>query len=81
PYYGKSGLYNALYQARLTVNSVVIRNGRAVINLRGKLNLRGVCDNPRVEAQLKRTAFQFPTVHSVAIFVNSVPLWKVLSTR
>src|SRR5206468_12044189 len=64
-YYGESGLYNALYQSRLTVKRVTVINGRAVIHLGGTLRLGGECDNPRVSAQLKRTAFQFPTVHSV----------------
>jgi hypothetical protein len=80
-YYGQSGLYNALYQARLTVSSVVIRNGRATIRLGGKMIVRGVCDDPRVDAQLKQTARQFPSVKSVAIFVNGIPLWKLLSGK
>jgi Sporulation and spore germination len=80
-YYGQSGLYNALYQARLTVSSAVVRNGRATIRLGGKMIVRGVCDDPRVDAQLKQTARQFPSVKSVAIFVNGIPLWKLLSGK
>jgi hypothetical protein len=79
--YGQSGLYNALYQSRLTVNHVTIRNGRATIYLTGRMQLGGVCDDPRVGAQLRSAAFQFPTVHSVAIFVNGIPLKRRLSER
>ncbi len=81
-YYGMSGLYNALYQADLTVGDVTIdSNGLATIRLIGSLMLGGVCDNPRVQAQLEYTAMQFSTVRSVQIFVNDVPLDDLLSLR
>jgi hypothetical protein len=80
-FYGQSGLYNALYQSRLTVKHVAVQNRRATIQLTGRMHLGGVCDDPRVGAQLRRTAFQFPTVHSVAIFVNGVPLKRRLSEK
>jgi hypothetical protein len=78
-FYGQSGLYNALYQSRLRLQKATVVNGRATIYLVGKLQLGGVCDDPRVGAQLRRTAYQFPTMHSVVIFVNNVPLKKRLS--
>lgn len=80
-YYGQSGLYNALYQSRLTVAGVQITNGRATISLVGTLRLGGVCDSPRLRAQLRRTALQFPTVHSVTILINGVHLWTLLSGK
>jgi hypothetical protein len=80
-FYGQSGLYNALYQSRLAIGRIGIKNGRAIIHLTGRLRLGGVCDDPRVAGQLKRTAFQFSTVHSVAIFINSVPLKRLLSEK
>jgi hypothetical protein len=81
-YYGLSGLYNALYQADLTVDNVTIdSNGLATIHLSGTLMLGGVCDGPRVQAQLEYTALQFSTVRSVQIFVNDVPLADLLSQR
>jgi hypothetical protein len=79
--YGQSGLYNALYRARLKLGRVILQHGRATIYLTGKLQLGGECDDPRIEGQLWQTAFQFRTVRSVAIFINHVPLRKVLSLK
>ncbi len=80
-YYGQSGLRNALYASRLTVQSVTLTNGHAVIRLTGSLNLGGECDDPRVQAQLERTALQFSTVHSVSIYLNGKPLQSILGGR
>ncbi len=79
--YGQSGLYNALYQSNLQLDSVRIENGTASIYLSGSLLLGGECDNPRVEAQLTRTALQFATVQQVSIFINNRPLKDVLSLK
>ncbi len=80
-YYGQSGLYNALYQSDLTIEDLIIENGKASIHLAGRLLLGGVCDNPRVEAQLVETAKQFSTVQQVEIFINGKPLKDVLSEK
>jgi hypothetical protein len=80
-FYGESGLYNALYQSHLTVGDITINSGTATIHLGGTLTLGGECDSPRVEAQLKQTALQFSTVHSVLIFINDRPLEDLLSGR
>lgn len=80
-YYGQSGLYNALYQSDLQLESISLDNGKAVINLSGTLTLGGECDNPRVEAQLESTVLQFYTIQEVSIFVNGRPLKDVLSLK
>ena len=80
-YYGESGLYNALYQSDLQVESITLKNGKAVIHLIGTLMLGGVCDNPRVEAQLEATALQFSTVQEVSIFINGKTLEEALSLQ
>ena len=80
-YYGESGLYNALYRSNLTVESAVVENGTAVVRLTGQLMLGGVCDNPRVEAQIRKTAEQFSSVQQVEIFLNGEPLQESLSGR
>ncbi len=79
--YGESGLYNVLYQSTLQLDSVKIENGTALVYLSGSLLLGGVCDNPRVEAELTRTALQFSTVQQVSIFINNKPLKDVLSLK
>jgi len=38
----------------------------------------GVCDEPRVQAQLRETALQFSTVDSVSIFINGIQLEDAL---
>lgn len=78
---GQSGLYNALYQSNLQLQSVTLVSGVATINLTGSLSLGGECDNPRVEAQLADTALQFSTVRTANIFLNGKPLKEVLSLK
>ena len=74
-YYGQSGLYNALYQSDLQVESVSIdNNGKASVYLTGSLVMGGECDTPRVRAQVEQTVLQFPAVKEVAIFINGKPL-------
>jgi LysM repeat protein len=80
-YYGQSGLYNALYQSNLAVQKIT-RNGTTwYIYLTGTMQLGGVCDIPRVEAQLQRTALQFSTVKRAYYYVNGVPLKTALSQK
>lgn len=80
-FYGESGYYNALYQSDLQVIGVTIEQGKAIIHLTGSVMLGGVCDAPRVEAQIEQTALQFSTVSDVAVFINDVPLEEVLSLK
>ncbi len=79
--YGQSGLYNALYQSTLKVDSAIIANGKATINISGKTQLGGVCDNPRFKAQIEETALQFSTITQVAVFINNIPIDQVLSEK
>jgi hypothetical protein len=79
PDYGESGLYNVFYNSTLTADSVVIEDGLATVNISGQLVLGGVCDNPRVKAQIEYTVLGFPGVTSVEVFLNGVPLDEVLS--
>ena len=80
-YYGESGLYNALYQSHLSITDVAVVDGEARINLQGSLTLGGVCDNPRVEEQLKAIALQFNTVNRVSVYINGEPLAKLLDLK
>lgn len=79
--YGQSGLYNALYQSNLKIASITRVGAAWTIRLTGTLTLGGVCDNPRVKAQLEQTALQFSTVASVKYFVNGTPLDSLLSGK
>jgi hypothetical protein len=79
--YGESGLYNALYQSNLQVESVSINNGVATVNLTGTLLMGGECDNPRIQAQLEQTVLQFSTVAEADIFINGQSLADALSLK
>jgi hypothetical protein len=80
--YGESGLYNALGQATLTLRSAKVdENGVAHVDLSGSLNLAGVCDIPRVRAQLEKPALQFDGVKSVEVTINGQALSSVLSLK
>jgi hypothetical protein len=78
---GGAGLCSAFSRSQLRIRSAAVVRGTAVIHLTGRLRLGGVCDNPRVRGQLRATALQFSTVHAVSVFVNNVPLDRVLSQR
>lgn len=80
-FYKESGLYNALYQSDLSIDTINLNNGEAVIRLSGKVVLGGVCDIPRVEAQLVETARQFTTVENVTIYLNNQILKDALSQK
>lgn len=73
--YGESGLYNALFNSDLSIQNISLDDrGRAVVRLQGEMSIGGVCDPPRVEAQLEQTALQFDTVDSVTVFINDAPV-------
>ena len=76
-----TGAYNALHQTALKVDSVTIHRDSAIIGLSGKFSYGGVCDAPRIEAQLTRTATQFPTIRTASFFINGRPLRDMLSER
>jgi spore germination protein GerM len=80
-YYGQSGLYNALYQSDLHLDGVNIKDGVAIINLSGSLQIGGECDSPRVEAQINQTALQFAAVKDVSVSINGRTLQDALSLK
>jgi hypothetical protein len=79
--YGESGLYNALYEANLKLDKAVIKDGVAFVDISGTMQLRGECDNPRVQAQLEQTVLQFSTINQLKITLNGKPLSEALSLK
>ena len=77
--YGETGLYNALYNSSLNLESASIENGRATVKFSGTLNLVGTCEDARIEAQFQETALQFSTVQSADIFINDQNLHDLIS--
>lgn len=81
---GGQGLYSALDGSELAVERVEPVAGVAGlfrVHLTGRLRLGGVCDNPRVRAQLEATARQFAGVEDVEIELDGQPLEGLLSGR
>jgi hypothetical protein len=69
-------LYNVFFGKNLIVEEVTLAGGTATIHLVGSLALGGVCDDPRVEEQLRATATQFAGVDDIEIYLNG-ELWEM----
>ena len=65
-----TGYYNALAQSDLTFAGLTVRQGKATLSLAGAIRSGGVCDDPRIDAQLYHTLLQFPNVTEVIIQLN-----------
>jgi hypothetical protein len=74
-------LYNALNQSDLSVSELELESGQATIYLQGELLIGGVCDVPRVEAQLRQTVLQFDSVSEVTYYINGNLLDDLLDVR
>jgi hypothetical protein len=81
PYFGESGLYNALYQSDLEIQSYETHEGKAIVYLEGELMLGGVCDTPRVEEQILATILQDVQIEEVEVYINDVLLQEALSLK
>jgi spore germination protein GerM len=76
-----AGLYNALANQNWELESVSIINEEAIIKFYGKFVGMGVCENPRIKAQIEKTALQFSTVKKVSIFVGGISLDELMSAK
>ncbi|MDP4008124.1 MAG: GerMN domain-containing protein [Candidatus Peregrinibacteria bacterium] len=63
-------LFTAAYQPELTVDGVEINGSVANVFLSGKISMGGVCDTPRFEKQLERTATQFEGIDFARFYLN-----------
>lgn len=80
-HYGQSGLSNTLAQSNLTYESATIADGHATVRLSGRLSSGGVCDIPRITAQLTAPALQFDNIDTVTVLIDGEPLEVLLSLR
>jgi hypothetical protein len=76
-----SGLYNALSASSLQYASGYLDGTTVVVNLTGAVQPGGVCDLPRIEAQLTHTAVTAVGAVRAEIYVSGVPLAEVLGLR
>lgn len=81
--YGGSGLYNSLANSDLAVKSVTIENGTTYVALTGKLLLAGVCDYPRVAAQINTTIAKATAAspQDIQVTLNAKPIAEVLNSN
>lgn len=80
-YLGASGLDNALWQSRLTYQSHTMRGTTVLLHLSGSFRLGGVCDIPRVKAQLEYTAMTAARASSAIVYIGSRTIDQVLSQK
>jgi hypothetical protein len=76
-----SGLYNALAASSLQYVSGYLDGTTVVVDLTGAVQPGGVCDLPRIEAQLTHTAVTAVGAVRAEIYVSGVPLEEVLGLR
>ncbi len=74
-------LDNTLANSELSIRRVQVKDGTAEVDLKGQLSLAGVCDSPRVSAQLEKTLLQFPAIDRVEIRINGELLEEALSEK
>lgn len=79
--YGESGFTNILAKSNLQLESLEIQGTKAIVKLTGVLNSEGICDDPRIKAQLEQTALQFPDLKTVEIYINGKSLDQWLSQK
>ena len=76
-----AGLYNALASSALKYVSGYLDGETVVVNLSGAVQPGGVCDIPRIDAQLTHTAVTAVGAVRAEIYVDGVRLADVLSLR
>ncbi|MFJ4210625.1 GerMN domain-containing protein [Paenarthrobacter sp. NPDC089675] len=76
-----AALYDSLAASSLRFVSGYVNGSTAVVNLSGSLRPGGVCDIPRIEAQLTHTVVAASGASRAEIYVNGMPLEVALSLR
>jgi sporulation and spore germination protein len=75
---GSPKLENFWKGQNLKLTSVSIRGNTATIRISGEVYVAGVCDEPRIEAQIEETARQFPNVKRVNVFIGKRSLAEAI---
>jgi len=75
------GLYHPLSSSHLKVARLALLDGEAVVELKGRFAIGGVCDTPRVMTQLEQIALQFPNINKVRFYINDVTISALLDQR
>jgi hypothetical protein len=75
------GLYNSLHNSALDYVSAYFDGTTVVVNLTGTIRPGGVCDLPRLEAQLTHTAVSAVGAARAEIYVDGQRLTDIVSLR
>ena len=81
PVDGDAALYDALAGSSLRYLSGYMSGATVVVNLSGTLRPGGVCDIPRIQAQLTQTIVAASGASRAEIYVNGRTLTEALSVR
>ncbi|WP_229785461.1 GerMN domain-containing protein [Paenarthrobacter histidinolovorans] len=76
-----AALYDSLADSSLTFLSGYMSGSTVVVNLSGSLRPGGVCDIPRIQAQLTHTVVAATGASRAEIYVNGRTLTEALSVR
>lgn len=76
-----AALYDALAQSSLKYLSGYMNGSTVVVNLSGSLRPGGVCDVPRIQAQLTQTIVAASGATRAEIYINGRTLVEALSVR
>ena len=80
-YPNKNRFNNPLLYSNIKFQSITMEGTHALVKLNGKLNIKGVCDHPKILAQLERTVLQFNKIESVEFVVDEKDLKALLSLK
>lgn len=74
----QGGYYNALGSQGLSLADVTLQDGDLTVNLAGRLQLSGVCEDARLQYQLLYTIFQYPGFERAFVYVGGRNLKQML---
>lgn len=80
-YVGQSGLLNALYQSTLAYRGHRMSGPTVLLYLTGTFRIGGVCDIPRVKAQLEYTAMKAAHASRAVVYVGTQTIDQALSLK
>ncbi|MDR7359182.1 hypothetical protein [Paeniglutamicibacter sulfureus] len=78
---GQSGLMNALAGSDLYYVSSTVSEGIVTVELTGELSSGGICDDPRIIAQLTHTAMVAAGTEEARILIDGVDIGESLSLK
>lgn len=78
----QNGYYNSLAASDIHVAHVMTdEDGATNVFFTGQLRMGGMCDVPRIQAQIEYAVQQYDENAFVRVFVNDVPLEDILSEK